>query len=185
MLTLGALALALSVNVGTFKEGHDVGKRNGGLIAERVYKRTMLTEEGRLDCAGLGLLQQTLNTVAAKARPPRGSSSRFTAGFYSGYVDAIRESVKGARDECRALRFGRGVYPGEFFANVFCQVAQVDEAALAEMTFTSLYDGWSDSQEVRDECAATFQAVTAECAGVTGIAAQLLGVAQTAACSDL
>src|SRR5256885_616537 len=72
------------VTVGTFDEGYQVGQRNGTLIAERLYKRTIGNENK--GCGALGEFQSAVNLVVARIRPAPGRSTRFTAGFFQGYI---------------------------------------------------------------------------------------------------
>lgn len=176
-----ALSVKASANevVGTYKEGHVVGTRNGALNAERVHKATI----GKRGCSALTQFQNTLNVVTARVRPTSARGSRFTAGFYQGYVDAIRNAVQETREECKQRRFSDGLFPGALFGNVFCQAAYEDPEALADMKFGSIYDDWSADRDVRDACEAAFAIVTGDCFA-TGIAAQLLAAAQTASCAE-
>lgn len=183
-LALGSAALSVNmasanVSVGTFKEGVDVGHRGGALIAERVYKKVI----GQKNCAGLGEYEYALKKVISTVKAPRGSNSQFTAGFFHGYVDAVKQAIQGARKECRAHSYLDGTFPGEFFATIFCQVADQDLAALDSFSFGPIYAGWSASEDVRNTCLLSFESIAAECAP-TGIAYELLSAAQSASCAE-
>lgn len=185
-VTVALLSAALSMKMaigsesaGTFKEGQDVGKRNGALIAARVHQKVI----SRQGCKGLAQFQRALDTVTARVRVPGEMSSEFTAGFLQGYVQAIRKSIKDTRHECGSARFDDGGFAGEFFGNVFCQLSDQAPEALGTFAFGPIYEGWSGGDQiVKDGCAAAFEAVAGECA--TGIALQLLTAAQDAACTD-
>lgn len=180
IVTLPSLPSAASVNVsvGTFKEGQDVGLRNGGLMAARISKR-VLAQRG---CAGVGQLQYALGTVVANLHAPLDRSSAFTAGFFNGYVRAIGQSVANARATCRLAEWEDGSFPGELMGGVYCQVAEQYPEALSDLVFGPIYDGWSSSQAVQSECVQAFNDVTLDCAA-TGIAAELLNASQNAACA--
>lgn len=183
-LALGCAALSVKAasaneSVGTFKEGHAVGVRNGTLNAQRVHKATI----GKRGCSALNQFQNTLNVVTARVRPTSARGSRFTAGFYQGYVDSIRDAVKETRQECKQRRFSDGLFPGALLGNVFCQAAYEDPAALEDLRFGSIYDDWSADKDVRDACEAAFAIVTGDCFA-SGIAAQLLAAAQVASCAE-
>lgn len=177
---LSVKAIASDVNVGTYADGLKVGARNGTLIAQRVYKATV--GKANRGCAALGQFQNALNTVTSTVRPSGGSGTAFAAGFYQGYLDAVRDSLREVRSECKVRRFSDGIFPGALLANVYCQVAADDAAILQEMRFGPVYDGWSGGDEVRDSCSLAFEIVAGDCA--TGLAAELLGGVQAAACAD-
>lgn len=174
-----SIGLPARVSVGTFEEGLQVGSRNGTLIAERVHKATI----GRKGCAALRQFQNALNSVTARTRPTVSRGSKFTAGFYQGYLNAVREAIKETRIECKVRRFSDGIFPGALIGNVYCAVALEDADALHDITFGNIYDGWSEGRNVRDECDLAFSVVAGDCA--SGLAAQLLGNAQAVACADI
>lgn len=174
-----SLGLPERVSAGTFEEGLQVGGRNGTLLAERVHKATV----GKKGCAALNQFQNALNSVTARARPTVSRGSKFTAGFYQGYLNAVREAIKETRTECKVRRFSDGIFPGALIGNVYCAVALEDVDALHHVAFGNIYDGWSNGRNVRDDCELAFSVVAGDCAG--GLAAQLLGNAQAAACADL
>lgn len=188
-LALGCAALSVKaasaappgddVTVGTFAEGHQVGLRNGALIAERVHKKTV----GKHGCRALNDFQNALNVVTARVRPASNRGTRFTAGFYQGYVDAIKDAVKETRTECKQRRFSDGLFPGAIFGNVFCQAAYEDPAALESLAFGPIYEDWSADKDTRDACEAAFAIVTGDCFA-SGIASQLLAAAQAASCAE-
>jgi hypothetical protein len=141
--------------------GYAFGNRDGAILAARLKQRTV-EQSG---CAAIDQLQSSLLGVIGSITPPQ-SDSQFVAGFYSGYVDAIRSTVEQARADCGVAGFSDGAFAGQLYGDVACQAAAISADATAALQLQPLYDGWSGgSAAVQAGCQAALLATLQGCAG--------------------
>lgn len=165
LITIGCLGLAAQSaiaqeSVGCFAEGLAYGHRNGSLIADRIERRTIETE----GCVALTDYQHALRAVLHAVRVPGGRSSNYTAGFYQGYLNAVKESLQTSRAGCQAVIYENGADAGSLLGDFFCQVAANDAQVLDQLDFGPVYSGWAATDLTKTECADAFEVTTAECA---------------------
>ncbi len=189
LLVFGIASAMISIKIASadellagdyYQEGIELGERNGGLLAQRVYKK-LIVKKG---CEALNQYQETLSLVASNVvapESPDGGERLFTAGFFQGYLSAMDNAIKSARTGCNELAYDDGGFPGELAATVLCQAADQDASALASIGFVPIYDGWAANQLVKEQCVASFQATVSGCA-YTGLALEFLSKVQNAVC---
>lgn len=175
-----APAVPVSESAGTYGEGYELGKRNGGIIVDRLRTRTVGVE----GCAGVHKLQEGLIAVTRSIRPPQNSDDRMVRGFFRGYLDAVREGVAEARTGCRVRRFTDGLFAGTLYGNLLCQVSTVSVVVATELEVQSLYGGWSGgSADVLKECRTAAEVVLRDCG--SNDLTSLLSVNVEQSCSDV
>src|SRR5690606_7732223 len=74
-------------------EGHRLGLRNGGILVDRLVRATV----GHHGCPGVADLESALIKVVRNVSAPQGQSDALVLGFYRGYLDAVRDGIRGAR----------------------------------------------------------------------------------------
>jgi hypothetical protein len=146
--------------VGTFEQGVEIGLRNGGLTVLRLKQRTV----GTVGCEGLDDLQTALLAVTRVVRPPAQSGDQLVAGFFTGYLRALREGIREARAGCDQLSFDSGAYAGTLYGTLFCQASSVSHDVLGSIETEALYEGWTGGNAERiAECEEALAAAASAC----------------------
>ena len=147
-------------SVGTFEQGLEIGRRNGGLISERLKARTVGTQ----GCEALPQLQSALLAVTRTLKGPQNQDDALVSGFFTGYLRAVREALRETRQGCDALTFDEGTYAGSLLGTLFCQAKQADEKALSSLTSEPFYEGWAGGNEsLRAECQIALEETALSC----------------------
>jgi hypothetical protein len=176
----GAIVDELPHAGGGFVDGYSLGLRNGRILADRLRQRTV----DDYGCSAVGQLQSSLLRVVRSVRPPSWDSDLYVAGFYSGYLDSIRDEVSDARRGCGQSQFYDGSFAGQLYGAVACQVQTFSLTAVSSLQIQPLYDGWSGgSSEVQSSCRTTLTATIESCASSTTVAQQL-EASLSVSCSD-
>ncbi len=166
---------------GDWEDGRAMGLKNGDSIVQRLRQRTIDTDAG---CAAEAQLETAVLAVSRAVRPPANAASDdVVAGFYEGYLDALRDGVANARAECDAGAYADGAFAATLYGNVLCQVAKVSAQALIEVTLAPLYTGWSGGSEaVQASCLGTLETTVKACTG--GELGTTLELRLEAGCAD-
>ncbi|RYZ70846.1 MAG: hypothetical protein EOP09_05500 [Proteobacteria bacterium] len=138
-----------------YQEGYEQGERNGTLITERVFDRTL----GESGCPSLSQFEDALIRVNRAIKPPAldsGSERERVRGFFKGYSNAVKKALESARTSCGSRSFQTGTYVGSFYGSLLCQVSTQPEETVRSLEMSPLYENWSDpksnaAQECRDE----------------------------------
>ncbi len=159
----GRAPSAEPIQLDGIEQGYSLGRRNGDILVDRVRDRTVGIE----GCRGVRKMQDTLTKVTRSIRAPLNSSEGVTIGFYRGYLDSVREAIRDTRRGCNISRFDDGLFAGELYGSLLCQVGASSKTVLASFEIESLYDGWSGgSREVIGECLMTASLILDECGGM-------------------
>ncbi len=159
---------------GTFREGFEFGLRNGRLISQRIEARTV----GQKGCGGLEDFERGLIAVAKAVRAPESDEDLRVAGFFSGYLDAVKTSLQNVRKGCDFLVFTEGRTLGKLLSAVSCSAAGVSQTVLTTIELGTLESGWSGGLTwLVQECEETLIKETSECSAA-------LSEAQLLSCGD-
>jgi hypothetical protein len=153
-------SLEVDLSSGSFQEGFQYGLRNGTLISDRVERRTV----GQKGCSGIQDLERGLIAIVRSARAPEHSNDQRVAGFYSGYIRAVKKALQDARHGCDFLVFTEGHTVGQLLGAVTCQTAGLSAEALALLDLGQLDSGWTGGvPEVSQECREVLLDTSASC----------------------
>lgn len=149
---------------GDWEDGRALGLKNGDTIIDKLRARTVDTEAG---CSATGQLEAAVLAVSRAVRPPaHAASDDVVAGFYEGYLDALREGVAQVRADCGTGAYADGEFAATLYGNVLCQVSKVSADALISVTLAPLYAGWSGGSEaVQASCLGTLETTLRACTG--------------------
>jgi hypothetical protein len=165
---------------GSFDEGYQLGLRNGGILVARLKQRTTDLQ----GCDAIDQLQDALVRVSATIRPPASSSSQLVAGFLSGYLDSIRDTLAEVRNSCGQGQYSSGDFAGSLYGAVACQAKSVSLDALSSLQLKPLYSGWSGgSESVQLSCRTSLKATIQSCSAGADLGTTLEAAIQLS-CSD-
>jgi len=184
-----SLSMALSVSLlpstgaaqgpsaGTYEDGVRLGNRNAGILFSRLKLRTVDTQ----GCSAIGQLETALVRVSASVHAPNGSSDRLVRGFYRGYQEVIRDSLREVRRGCGALRHESGAFVGNYLGSLACN----GSAFLEPVELLSFYGGWANQDSgLERECLESAREVLWGCIDSSGEIPRALERAVSAACLD-
>jgi hypothetical protein len=138
-----------------YDEGYGLGQRNGALIAQRLYDRTLKAG----GCSQLENYQDALLKVNRSIKAPnlnQDTDQELVRGFFRGYLDSVRKSILDSRKGCKKIRFTSGLYPGQFYGSLLCQATRVNVDLVHTLEVVPLYDGWAGGSTTRSrECEAS------------------------------
>lgn len=168
---------------GDYGDGRALGRRNGSILVDRLKQRT--TDIG--GCGAIPQLERALVSVTRTVRPPYQSGDAFVSGFYSGYVDVVRDTIRDLRYGCDSSIYSSGEFAGQLYGAVACQVRTVSvsfESALGSLEIQPLYSGWSGgSTAVQSSCRVTLRESIQSCASGSELSTDL-EAAILVSCSD-
>lgn len=163
-----------------FEKGYALGSRNGGLLVDRLKQRT--TDE--LGCDGIDMLEKSLIKVTRSLRAPAQGTGRLTAGFYSGYLAQVRNTLREIRQGCEVLDYSTGEFAGELFGAIACQSQSVSIEVLSELELQPLYTGWSGgSSDVQLGCLTTLTSTVTACTDGAELSTEIEALLSVS-CSD-
>ncbi len=147
-----------------YKEGLELGHRNGALIVQRLKDKTI----GLQGCEALGELENALIKVSRSIKPPsvggQTPDKQLGRGFYHGYLTEVKEAIRETRQGCNAVSFQDGLLPGELAGTVLCQISHISLDVLTEVEASPLYSGWSGgTPELVEQCQTSAQLVLKSC----------------------
>lgn len=161
-----------------YREGYDMGERNGILISQRIYDRTIAVG----GCADLDAYQDALLRVNRAVKPPAlgaGSETELVRGFFKGYLDSLRKAIESSRNGCGRKAFSSGSYAGAFYGSLLCQMTAQTEDVVSQLEVVHLYDDWTGgvvdssrecvTQAVNEMSACGFTAATLPSAYLSGL----------------
>lgn len=167
-----------------YKEGLEIGHRNGGLIVQRLKAKTI----GLKGCSALGELEDALIKVSQSIQAPLRDGhpdKELARGFYRGYQAEVKEAIRESRHGCHAVSFPSGSVPGELAGAVLCQVSRISVDLLSEVEVEPLHEGWSGGiPEVIDECHASAELVLKTCGTDLSSLSQEVELLINLSCSD-
>jgi len=171
---------------GDFDDGYQLGLRNGGLLVDRLKQRT--TDE--LGCDAIDQLESALLKVTRTVRPPLaapgapGLSDWFVKGFYTGYTDSVRGTLREVRGACDYSSYSSGEFAGQLYGAVACQVQTLSSDALIQLQLQPLYSGWSGgSSSVLSTCRASLLQTIESCSNGADLSAEIQA-SLSISCSD-
>ncbi len=147
------------------QQGFELGHRNGTLMVERLRERTV----GLSGCSALDDFQRGLLAVSRTIRPPQASigepnGTDLGRGYFRGYLEATRIAIHDSRQGCHALTYDSGVFSGELYGTLLCQITKVDLSILSHLELVPLYPGWTGgTSEVISQCHTQAQVVLSQC----------------------
>jgi hypothetical protein len=164
---------------GDYADGYSFGERNATLLIHRLRQRTVDAQ----GCGAVDQLESSLVRVVGTVKPPF-ARDLYVAGFYSGYIDAIRITLSDVRHSCGASRYESGEFAGQLFGTIACQTRSISADAASRLVFQPLYSGWSGgSQTVQADCASALHRTVEACAEGTDLGSSLEAAIQSG-CSD-
>lgn len=168
-----------------YQQGFELGHRNGTLMAERLRERTV----GLSGCSALDDYQRGLLAVSRTIRPPASlgepNGTDLGRGYFRGYLEATRAAIHDSRQGCNALIYDSGVFPGELFGALLCQVTKVDLSILSSLELVPLYEGWTGgASEVITQCHDSAQLVISQCGTDTSSVQSQLELIVQLSCKD-
>ena len=126
----------------TYNTGYGLGQRNGTLIAQRLFERTVKLK----GCSQLDAYQAGLLNVNRSVRPPNlngQTDQNLVRGFFKGYLDSVRKAIQTSRSGCKKVKFDNGAFPGQFYGSLLCQAVRVNVDLVQALEVVPLYNGWS------------------------------------------
>ncbi|MGK5082280.1 hypothetical protein WDW37_03165 [Bdellovibrionota bacterium FG-1] len=182
-----AASMALSTGTasaqlgGDFGDGYNLGQRNGGILIDRLRQRTVDLE----GCGAVARLENSLLRVTQTVRPPFESSGGFVAGFYSGYLNAVRLALATVRTSCGISQYSDGKFAGKFYGEIACQVQAISVDLISSLQIQPLYAGWSGgSNAVQTHCETTLRETIQTCTNGADSTVQI-DEAIRVSCSDI
>lgn len=146
-----------------YSEGYSLGQRNGGLIAQRIYDRTIKAG----GCSQLDAYQQALLKVNRTVKAPNLNADtdvELVRGFFKGYLDSVRLAIESSRRGCKKVKYDSGAFPGQFYGSLICQAVTVNLDLVHTLEIIPLYDGWSGGSTNRSrECEASARVEVKTC----------------------
>lgn len=174
---LAPAPLPAGIEAGTEAQGRALGRRNGDIIVGRLRDRTVGTQ----GCAAIDQLETALVSVTRNVRRPVGGDD-LARGFYRGYLDSVRDGIRDARASCGSFGHSSGVFAGQLYGALLCEVSKVSVDLATSFETDWLYDGWSgQSIQVLQECRASAELTLRDCGGDV---ADLLSLSVERSCSD-
>jgi hypothetical protein len=171
---------AVVVGGGDFGDGYELGLRNGGILVDRLKSRTTDLQ----GCSAIGQLESALVKVTRTVRPPANRRDRFVSGFYSGYLDSVRDAIAEVRWGCDLGGYSSGEFAGQLYGAVACQVETISVDALLGLELKPLYVGWSGgSSSVQASCRTTLIETLTACSSGASVEVQLEAAIRVS-CSD-
>jgi hypothetical protein len=143
---------------GTLEQGVALGRRNGEIMALRLRSRTVDVE----GCVAMKKLEDAMLAVTRSIRPPAGDEA-LARGFFRGYLDALKTSVREVRDECGSGRIMEGTFAGALIGNIVCRAAIVDVNIAIGIELDSFFDGVGSDDELLSQCSLSAKTVLQDC----------------------
>lgn len=168
-----------------YKEGLELGARNGSLIVKRLLDKTV----GLKGCEALDEYEDALIKVSRSIKPPsRGGQApdkQLARGFYHGYLGEVKAAIRESRLGCNAVSFQNGLIPGELAGTVLCQISHIGVDVLTEVEATPLYSGWTGGiPELIDQCQTSAELVLKSCGTDLGSIKQEVELLIQLSCED-
>jgi len=140
-----------------FAEGLRAGTQSADRISLAIAQKTI----NRAGCSVMHDYERAVTRILRTLQPPRGTDGvpqaeeQFVQGYFVGYSDQIRESLREQREICEILSYESGTVPGEIQGSYLCAAWQFSPSWVQADQFQidHLYSGWTEgSVEVESEC---------------------------------
>jgi hypothetical protein len=131
-------------------KGFQVGAQSADRLASAIAQKTV----GRGGCLALYDYERAITRVLRSIQPPQ-AEEQFVQGYFLGYSERIRESLRAQRASCDVIPYESGLVPGELQGSFICAAWQYSPTWVLGEAFqmTGLYQGWSDgAPELENEC---------------------------------